>query len=363
MIDNEDRDVWKYYIEQNRHEDAVKFCERTNSLYLPKVKGLYADFLFHERKSLLAADSYAQSDRTFEEISLKLMNDSPALQRFLEAKLNHMGSDMKAQRTLLSTWLVEIHLHNINALLMSEEDSSKNAQEDLRTFLSLHHQDLDATTTYDLLQSHGRIEDWVYFAELKGNFELVMLHHMNQQEFKKALMKLEHAEPTFKEPLLYRYSPVFMKNEPKKTVDLLIDLAKERGNAFEAKRLLPALMNVEKLYREQAIRFEVFLIREMQVREKSIHNLLIFHLAESDEEALLEYFENQENQNELDFDPEYALSVCKQSNRIDALIFLYSLLKMYSEAVSIALENNKLQLAKENAQKPERQDEDLSRRL
>jgi len=36
---------------------------------------------------------------------------------------------------------------------------------------------------------------------------------------------------------------------------------------------------------------------------------------------------------------------------------------MYSEAVRLALENNKLELAKENARKPEKSEEELAHKL
>ena len=364
LVNNEDRDVWKYLIEQGRYEEAIKFCEENNSEFLHKVKGLYADNLYNSRKYYLAADFYAQSDRSFEEVTLKLISDKIALQRFLEMKLQTFPSEMKAQRTLLCTWLVEIHLHNINTIFMKDdEESHKQARDDFRTFLSIHQNDLDAMTTYNLLQSHGRIEDWVYFAELKGNFEMVMLHNINQQDFKKALSKLEHVDPSSKENLLYRYAPVFMKHEPKKTVDLLIDTAKQRGQAFDTKKLLPGLMNIPKDKREQAIRFEQFCINELDVRDKALHNLLLFHLADSNENALLKYLSEQGQQPQVDFDTEYALSVCKQIGKAEPLIYLYSLMQMHSEAVTLALEKNRIELAKENAQKPQRTDEELSRKL
>ena len=325
---------------------------------------MYADYLFNQGKTIEAADAYAQSEKSFEEIALKLMGDRKALQTYIESKLAGLPSDMNAQRTLLSTWLVEIYLDNINHNYMKTDDSVSEAEKQLQTFLEEHQLDLDEETTCDLLQSHGRIEDWVFFADLKKKYEMVMLHHINQQEIRKALSKLSQIDPTGKENLLYKFAPIFMKYEPKRSADILIELAKQKKGQIDAKKLLPALMNVDQTSREEAIRFENFLIREYKFKEKSLHNLYLFHLSETDgEKKLIEYLRAQENLPELNFDSEYALSVFKQNGKIESQIFLYSLLKMHSEAVTLAIECKKLELAKQNAQKPEKYDEELSRKL
>lgn len=364
VVEHEDRDVWKYFVEQSLFDEAVKFCENTESPSLPKVKGMYADYLFGQSKAIEAAIFYAQSEKSFEDIALKLMDDRNALQKYIESKLEGLPSEMNAQRTLLSTWLVEIYLDNINHNYMKNDDSVNEAEKKLQSFLEDHQLDLDDETTCYLLQSHGRIEDWVFFADLRKKHEMVMLHHINQQEIRKALTKLGQIEPNAKENLLYKFAPIFMKYEPKRTVEILIDLAKQKKGQIDAKKLLPALMNVDQNSREEAIKFEHFLIRDLKFKEKSLHNLYLFHLSETEgEKKLIDYLKTQEGLSELNFDSEYALSVFKQNGKIESQIFLYSLLKMHSEAVTLAIENKKLELAKQNAQKPEKYDEELSRKL
>lgn len=49
---------------------------------------------------------------------------------------------------------------------MKNDDSVSEAEKQLQKFLEEHQFDLDEETTCDLLQSHGRIEDWVFFADL-----------------------------------------------------------------------------------------------------------------------------------------------------------------------------------------------------
>ena len=192
---------------------------------------------------------------------------------------------------------------------------------------------------------------------------MVILHHMNQQEFATALMKLEHVDSFSKESLLYRYSPIFMQNEPEMTVKLLMATAIERRGILDLKRLIPGLLNVPIELRSYAINFELFCVQELGMKEKTLHNLLIFHLAENNTELLLKYLEEEQSKNDICFDTDYALSVFQLNNCVDALIFLYGMLDMHSEAVSIALEHGDFSLAKENAQKLEVIDEALARRV
>lgn len=364
LVENEGRDVWKYYVEQNLFEDAIRFCEKVGSSALPKVKGMFADYLYQSSRYIEAAEAYAESECPFENIALRLIDNREALQKFIETKLANLQSDMNAQKTLLSTWLVEIYLDNINHNYMKNDDLVLEAEKQLQRFLEKHQLDLDEETTCDLLQSHGRIEDWVFFADLRKKHEMVMLHHINQQEIRKALTKLGQIDPNGKENLLYKFAPIFMKYEPRRSVEILIDMAKQKKGNIDVKRLIPALMNVDQSSREEAIKFESFLIRDLKLKDKALHNLYLFHLSESDgEQRIIEYLKAQESLSELNFDSEYAMTVFKQNLKLESQVFLYSLLKMHSEAVTLAIECKKFELAKQNAQKPEKFDEELSRKL
>jgi hypothetical protein len=193
---------------------------------------------------------------------------------------------------------------------------------------------------------------------------MVVLHHINQQEIRKALLKLSQIDPAGKETLLYKFSPIFMKYEPRKCVEILIEVANKKVGKIDSKKLLPALMNVDQTSRDEAIKFEHFMIKDLKVKDKALHNLYLFHLSETEgEKKIIEYLKMQENFPEKNFYYDYALSVFKQNGKIESQIFLYSLLKNFSEAVTLAIDNKKLELAKLNAQKPEKDDEELSRKL
>jgi hypothetical protein len=363
LVENEESDVWKYYIEVNNYVEAIRFCEATSSPAYGKVNGMYAEYLFRNKKFKEAAQTFVKSEKSFEDIALKLSKNPEALEYFLELKLENLGSEMKSQKCLISTWLLEIYLENINQECLDEEKMAK-AEGKLHKFLQNHKSDLDEDTTCFILQSHGNIDYWVFYADLIKKPEIVILHHINQSEFKKALTKLEQLDPNGKEALLCKYAPIFMKSEPKRVVEMLIEITKSKKGEIDFKKFIPTLMNVDQFSRTEAIKLEKFLINEIRIEDKAIHNLFLFHLSESDQERdLVEYLRNQSNLKRISFDSEYALSVLKRNGKIESLIYLYSLLQMHSEAVTTALEIRKIDLAKQNANNVMKFDEKLARKL
>jgi len=370
VIENEKRDVWKYYIEERKFEEAVKFCEQHGSEALPKVRAVYGDYLFGKKKYVEAAEAYANSNRTFEETVLKLISEGAhdALQRFLELKLESTRVDLKTQRTLISTWLVELHISKLNPLYLRDSSAFNDAREVFKLFLNKCRQDLDPVTTYTLLQSHGRVEEWVYFAKLNQKFEMMMLHYINQQDFAQALAILEtQMDPSSQESYLCRYAHIFMKNCPKKTVDIMTKLATKNTN-FDFSKVLPALMGIAKEHRQEALRFEQSCVEDLKCRDRALHNAYLFHLSQENRpQQLLRYLRSQEASHrglrDYDFDPEYALAVFKDDRQVEAQISTYSMMQLYSDAVELALEHNKYDLAKENAGKPQEEDEELARKL
>lgn len=67
----------------------------------------------------MAADYYAQSEKTFEEVTLKFLKSN--LYQFLEIylkkvleRLDKKKEELKPQRVLLCTWIIELRLNEIN---------------------------------------------------------------------------------------------------------------------------------------------------------------------------------------------------------------------------------------------------------
>lgn len=99
------------------------------------------------------------------------------LQKIYE-KLDKNREDLRPQRMLLCTWIVELKLNEINSCQAQlegkkiDEQAYKLSQEALsllqngfHEFLMRNSADIDKDTIFQVLQSHGRINECIKFAE------------------------------------------------------------------------------------------------------------------------------------------------------------------------------------------------------
>lgn len=116
-LEGEDQDAWKYFLKRSMIKDALNNCKTAKQRAL--VAGIYADQLFSKDKYEMAADYYAKSDKTFEEVTLKFLKNQLYiyLERYLSKVLERLDTtkeELKPQRVLLCTWIVELKLNEIN---------------------------------------------------------------------------------------------------------------------------------------------------------------------------------------------------------------------------------------------------------
>lgn len=162
--------------------------------------------------------------------------------------------------------------------------------------------------------------------------------------------------------LYYRFAPILMRHRPSEIVDAWL-----RQQDIDPRRLIPALL-IDQQPRpyivpgRQATRYLSTII-ERGNTDATIHNLLINFLAtseDSDDGPLLKYLSSSADdplQETPYYDLDYALRICKQRNRIQPCVYIYSEMRLYECSVDLALEKGDLELAKINADKPEDDDE------
>ena len=73
QIENEDRDIWKSYLEKDDYQLALSHCEHKNPEIAKKVSKLFASHLFDNKDYNNAAIYYARSDARFEDVALKFL--------------------------------------------------------------------------------------------------------------------------------------------------------------------------------------------------------------------------------------------------------------------------------------------------
>ncbi|KAK2189905.1 hypothetical protein NP493_94g03000 [Ridgeia piscesae] len=364
-IIREARDVWQMYLDQEQFELAKKYC-KDNPAHTDKVLTKQAEFFFKEGRYEKSAETYALTQHSFEEVTLKFirLEQKEALKKFLINKLAGLKTSERTQTTMIVSWLTEIFLNQMGRLKEQDVlDQYGQLQDQFRAFLSTPRVKEcvsdNRSLVYELIASHGDVEDMVFFAELMRDFERVITHHLQQDDYPSALQVLSKQDNT---ELFYKFSPLLMQNIPKETVDVWIA---KRGK-LESRKLIPALVQYDHLkYRAQgneAIRYLEFCVQALGVREQAIHNYLLSLYAKLQPDKLMKYLNFQGQDPDLVcYDLKYALRLCLEHDHKEACVHIYSTMGLYEEAVHLALQVD-VDLAKMNADKPE-EDEELRKKL
>ena len=238
-----------------------------------------------------------------------------------------------------------------------EDTDAKGAQKDLKIiqqeyqdFISKHKSDLDPKTVYEVISSHDREEELLYFANAITDYEYVLSYWVQRARWDDALAVLnKQSNPeTF-----YRYSNVLMAHVATGLVDILT-----RRSNLDPNKLIPALLSYNEdlnlpLNQNQAFRYLNFVVNNYPETSASVHNTLISIMAShpsSSETTLLSYLESQPEPPLYDAD--FALRLCIQHNRVQSCVHIYSSMSQYLQAVELALKHDDIELAAIVADRP-----------
>ncbi|KAI8094681.1 Pep3/Vps18/deep orange family-domain-containing protein [Thamnidium elegans] len=377
VIKDEDRDVWKLYLQKKEYAVALQYCKeqyQKTQVYTAQAKDD-----FDQHKYMQSAKYFAKSTVPFEEVALKFTQkkERDALRFFLISRLERLEPSDRTQKTLISTWLVELYLFKMNQLedmtasvnFTSTSGTTKPAsyyvkeqhriKDEFRTFLEMYGDNLHIPTTYKLISSHGRHSEILYYAFYIGDFEKVIDNWISEKNWDKAIQVLDGQN---KPDLFYKFSLPLMENVPEKAVDMWINHSK-----LNPRHLIPALLRcnhanrINRASENQAIRYLSHVVSTLGNTDSLIHNFLLTLYATqptTDETALLTFLKNEGR--EMHYKLDYALRICSHHGRTQSCVHIYSQMGLFEEAVSLALEHRDLDLARANADKPE--DDDVLRK-
>lgn len=197
------------------------------------------------------------------------------------------------------------------------------------------------------------------FAQIKKDYETVILHYINEKDIKSAIQNLKHfinnsasqEKNNDLQNIFTKYSHIFMKYEPEMTIDLLMEYFK---NNIDSNKIISAIMNTETKKREKVINYLRMLINESKVKDKNIHNLYIFFLSqigtEDSVKQLLYYLQafldDKGQKDSVFFEVEYALKVFSQFKIFPAQAYSLAILGKYDDAIKVALDNKCILIAK-----------------
>ncbi|AEE28887.1 zinc ion binding protein [Arabidopsis thaliana] len=371
---DEGRDMWKVYLDLKVYAAALANCR--DPLQRDQVYLVQAESAFTDKEYLRAASFYAKINYviSFEEVTLKFIsiNEPEALRTFLLHKLDNLSKDDKCQITMISTWATELYLDKINRLLLEDDTAIENRDseyhsviQEFRAFMSDCKDELDEATTVKILESYGRVEELVYFANLKEQYEIVVLHYIQQGEAKKALEVLQKSSVSVE--LQYQFAPELIMLDAYETVESWM-----ANKNLNPRRLITAMMRYSsgphaKNETHEVIKYLEFCVHRLHNEDPGIHSLLLsLYAKQEDDGALLRFLQckfgkGRENGPEFFYDPKYALRLCLKERRTRACVHIYSMMSMHEEAVALALQIDP-ELAMAEADKVE-DDEDLRKKL
>lgn len=344
-IHNEDRDVWRMFMQLNKFEEAEKYAGGDQAK-LFEIASAEGDFYFEQEYFDHSAQTYVASHRSFEEIALKFINEGTvsALMIFLKTKLKSLSnSSSPTQICMLVVWIVEIYLSEISNLekqQKSNDEDSLKVQEtrlDLRNFLSedfvirnIKKNKPIIKVIQEMMASYGDTSDMIFFANLMDDIEKVIMHHIHDQQYSSALETLRISRDP---DLFYKYSQTLMKYIPRDTVDVLEKFGK--NNFLEPKKLLPSFIHCKTAeQREQALRYLQYVVYNHKCKDEAIHNFLLSLFVQQDDEAELLNFLLKTDAN---VDRKYALRLCTEHRKWKACCHIYTKMGLYEEAVKLAL--------------------------
>ncbi|CEP18639.1 hypothetical protein [Parasitella parasitica] len=357
VIKDEERDVWKLYLQKKDYEMALQYCEEQSQR--TQVYTAHAQEDFDQRRYMQSAEYFAKSTVSFEDVALKFTakKERDALRFFLISRLERLGPNDRTQKTLIATWLVQLYLSKMNQLedvaasvsftstgstiACSSKfytDQQQSIKDEFRSFLETYGVYLHVPTTYKLISSRGFGAELLYYAFYIGDYEKVIENCISEKNWIKAIEILDGQADMW-------------INHPK----------------INPRYLIPALLRykhytrVDRASENQAIRYLSYQVSTLGNTDTIIHNFLLTLYAiqpTNDETALLTFLKNEGR--EMHYKLDYALRVCSHYNRTQSCVHIYSQMGLYEEAVDLALQHRDLDLARINAEKPE--DDDVLRK-
>ena len=296
VVSGEDRGVWRLFLDRANKGNATDFqaalAHCKTDAARDRVLRAQAEYYFTGGQHELAAKYYARTRTSFEEAALRLRGHPHALKTFLLLKLDAFARGNKTQRAIVGTWIVELFLEqldraegNTEQRVLGEDtdgsegrafayaggefgngtlngtggryeggrDSPPNAdvgqlRREFRSFLEANQPDLGrpptSTVVFNLLASHGRVDELLFFARVVGDLERVIANYIQRGEHASAVSVLRSQADAPQggtvvgtDELYYKFSPALVEYEPAAMVDAWVG-----ARFLSPRKLMPAIV-------------------------------------------------------------------------------------------------------------------------
>ena len=374
-LDLESKYLWEYYVEIGNYKYALQTLTKEDKYMKPILHKLYANLLFSQKKYLEAAEHYAFSDEKFENICLKFLclNNLDSLLRYLSLifhfKVSQNNQNRKSKKItkknnyvekyLLNTWIFEL-------LIIKKEEYKKD---EIIPFIrgytrnSVHGKEfIDKNILYFVFNCYGKYDELIDYAIINQDYELVIFTLINIGKPKEALdyirilfsFGIDNINNIMKK-MFYKYGYVFMKKNPKETIDLLDNNFNITENTNEIIRIILSFNFRKKISSDETLKTIINYIKNLLIKKINInkvetnklitknlyHLLFLFLSLITDKENIPElftYLECLNNKHKNVFDMNFAKIIFKNNPKF--LFLINYLLSDYNQLVTKFLDNN-----------------------
>jgi len=364
-LKEENKDIWQDYLDIGDYTNALK-CVNDNAKLTRRINRISADEDYDIKDYMNSVMKYILSDEKFEIVCLKyLMEDQvEALKLYCELYLNdnvNIKEKDNLEANLIVTLIIEIMLNN--------KEDKKRALESFRKFIRENLKYIkEGNIIYPLVKSYGKMDEFIEYSSIIGDFETVIMYFINEGNINEALDKLT-TFASFTEDndtvainnlikIFVNNSHAFFKYNPKESIDLI----KQKFKDIPMEDIIQAIIctmdkednlnkNIKMAKKDEnsqvILKYLKFLIDKKNIKEESnIHNLYIYYLSKSraNQEAIIEYLKGPLKSDDSNifskkkkvlFQLDYAKKLFEKN--IPAYALVLALMGKYSEGVKKAL--------------------------
>ena len=370
-LNDENKDIWKDYLDAGDYSNAIKWVEGNNKL-IRRINRIDAEEDFAKNDFNNSVMKYNLSDEHFEIVCLKylLKNQLDLLQLYCELYLSdnvNINKVRNLEANVITTMIIERMVNN------TKIDKNKSV-ENFRSYIRGNLKYLkEGNVIGSLLRSYGKMEEFILFCSIVADYETVIMYYINRGNIYEALDKLigfasyidEEDKNGYKLlcDIFIDNSHSFFKYNPKESINLI----KQKLKDVSMEKVIQAIIctmdqEVSYIYQlgqssissleipkkeenyQTILRYLKSLIEKKETQEISnIHNLYIYYLVKGkrNQEALLEYLKRPlkvgdfSKKKKVLFQLDYAIKLF--ANNTSAMALVLALMGKYSEGVQKAL--------------------------
>ncbi|AET39282.1 tethering complex subunit PEP3 Ecym_4215 [Eremothecium cymbalariae DBVPG len=368
VIEKHMEGIWQLLCVNGQFETALNLSG-LSQLESDYIRERYADSLYSEGKWLEAAERYGavKTGSSVGSLALKFMkfDDLQYLQTFLITKFKTIvNQSNQTQIFILSSWIIWNFMNQLNQAEESiNEESNDTKLEDLKVikeklekdyqlFVQENLDKLDRETVYQLISQQNRKSELLFFANMIEDYQYVLSYWIrsdNWYESLKVLVTLQDAES------VYKYGTILLINAPDAAVNTWVQIPN-----VDPVELIPSMLAYFNHYQEQqrlshrplpnyALVYLKWCIKEHDSQDSLIHNTAIYMLLVSmdtddleGEQEVIKFMSDYASK----FDHNFILRLSLKFRRYSVAIYIYSELKLYDNAVDLALSNGMITSAK-----------------